>query len=79
MENIIAHPANKHEADVIKAFLEALDIEFKIMQDSSEEKEYALTEDQLHILEERKERHLKNDSKSYSWKDIKDDLKGSSK
>ena len=76
---IIATPAGSKKLKALKAFLEALDIDFEIKQDvSSTQQEYTLTKEQLDILEERKERHIKKKSRSHRWEDIKNELKSSS-
>jgi hypothetical protein len=76
---IIARPSDEEELKALKTFMEELNIEFEIKQSSSSDKEYSLTEEQLNILEERKEKHIRKKSKSFNWDEIKDDLKKSSK
>ena len=58
-------------------FIKTLDfIKIKEKEDPSA---YELTQQQINILEERKQRHIKKESKSYSWDEIKDELSDSSK
>jgi hypothetical protein len=40
MENIIVHPANDEEANVIKAFFKALKIKFEILSESEYDPEF---------------------------------------
>ncbi len=42
MENIIAHPADEHEANVIKAFFKALKIKFEVGKESSYDPEFVV-------------------------------------
>jgi len=42
---------------------------------SNDINEYSLTNDQISVLEERKQKHISNESKSYNWDDIKQELK----
>lgn len=55
-----------------QAFLDFIKIK---EQDNTEA--YALIDEQIQILEERKQRHINKKSKSYSWSEIKDVLKSS--
>lgn len=50
----------------------------KIKEKDSPE-EYTLTKKQINILEERKQRHINKKSDSYSWDEIKEELRDSSK
>ena len=38
------------------------------------EQDYSLTDQQITILKERKQKHLSGKSKSYKWEDIKEEL-----
>ena len=66
---------NSDKALAFVAFIKTLD--FIKINDKSESRDYFLTDRQIKILEDRKERHINNESKSYSWKDIKDELRNS--
>ena len=37
--------------------------------------DYSLTKEQIKMLEDRKQNHINNESKSYSWNNIKQELK----
>ena len=37
--------------------------------------EYSLTNEQIRILEDRKQKHINNESSSFDWEDIKQELK----
>jgi hypothetical protein len=76
---IIARPSDEEQLRALKSFLEELNIEFEIKQNTNSAKEYLLTDEQIDILEERKEKHIRKESKSFSWDEIKDDLKKSTK
>ena len=39
------------------------------------EKDYSLTSEQIRILEDRKQKHISNESSSFDWEDIKQELK----
>lgn len=39
----------------------------------------SLTSEQIKILEDRKQKHIDNESKSYSWNDIKKEIRNSSR
>ena len=41
------------------------------------EQDYSLTDQQITILKERKQKHLNGKSKSYAWEDIKEELNNS--
>ncbi|NOX48409.1 MAG: hypothetical protein GXO89_15670 [Chlorobi bacterium] len=49
-------------------------IDFIKIKDKNETREYSLSEEQVQILAERKEKHLNNESKSLKWIEIKEDL-----
>jgi len=38
-------------------------------------KDYSLTSEQIRILEDRKQKHINNESSSFDWEDIKQELK----
>ena len=41
--------------------------------------EYSLTSEQVEIIEDRRQKHINNESKSHNWNDIKKELRSSSK
>ena len=43
----------------------------KAVMESYHEDELTLTEEQYKILDERRERHLKGESKSFTWEEVK--------
>ena len=53
-------------------------IDFIKIKDRESPEEYALTKKQINILEERKQRHINKESKSYSWDEITEELRNSS-
>ncbi len=50
-------------------------LEFISIKEKDSTTEYILTEEQTDLLRERKQKHLNGESKSYSWNDIKKELK----
>ena len=46
----------------------------EITDTKDDELTYSLTEEQIDIIKERKQKHLYGKSKSYSWEEIKNDL-----
>ena len=54
-------------------------LDFISINENIDTPEYALTSEQIEILEERKQKHINGESKSYNWNDIKKDLRSSSK
>ena len=63
-----------------KALLEYIrTLDFIKIQETESSKEYSLSDEQISILEERKEDHIKGRSKSYSWEDVKNQFTDSEK
>ncbi len=54
-------------------------LDFISINEKIDTPEYALTSEQIEILEERKQKHINGQSKSYNWNDIKKELRSSSK
>ena len=61
---------NNNKAQAFVDFIKTLDF-IKIKE---EPREYSLSEEQIQILEERKQKHLNKESKSNKWPEIKDEL-----
>ncbi len=51
-------------------------LEFISISEKDNITEHALTDEQTDMLNERKQKHLSGESKSFSWNDIKKELKG---
>lgn len=51
-------------------------LEFININEKDNITEHALTDEQTNMLNERKQKHLSGESKSFSWSDIKKELKG---
>jgi len=66
-----------NKAQAFIDFIKTLD--FIKIKDKDETREYSLSEEQVQILAERKEKHLNNKSKSYKWDEIKEELLNSIK
>ena len=49
-------------------------LDFINIQEKDELKEYSLTDDQIVILRERKQRHLAGESESYDWESLKNEF-----
>ena len=68
------------EIDNLKAqafldFIKTLDfVKIKEKDDSSD---FVLTNEHISLLDERKQNHINNMSKSYSWNEIQDELRNS--
>jgi len=69
--------ANSKKAKAFIDFIKTLDF-IKIKEKATPD-EYVLTQEQINLLEERKQRHIKKESKSYTWDEIKNELSDSSK
>lgn len=54
-------------------------LDFISIKEKEKLAEYSLTNQQIEILEDRKEKHKNNESKSYSWDEIKEELKKTTK
>ena len=54
-------------------------LDFISINEKIDTPEYALASEQIEILEERKQKHINGESKSYNWNDIKKELRSSSK
>ena len=54
-------------------------LDFISIKEKIDTPEYTLTGKQIDILEKRKQNHINGESKSYDWKDIKKELRSSSK
>lgn len=52
-------------------------IDFIKIKDEKDADVYALSEEQINVLEERKQRHISKKSKSYSWEEIQEELRAS--
>jgi hypothetical protein len=56
-----------------EAFLQAV---YTIVSSKMEHRqEYELTDEQLQILEDRKEKYMRGEGKSYTWDEVKDRIK----
>jgi hypothetical protein len=55
-----------------EAFLQAV---YTIVFSKTEHVEYELTSEQLHILEDRREKYIRGDGKSYTWDEVKDRIR----
>ncbi len=53
-------------------------IDFIKIKEKEHPEAYTLTEKQLNVLEERKQRHISKKSKSFSWEEIQEELRSSS-
>ena len=51
-------------------------LEFISINEKDNITEHALTDEQTNMLNERKQKHLSGESESFSWSDIKKELKG---
>ena len=61
-----------------QAFIDFIQtIDFIKIKDEKDADVYALSEKQINVLEERKQRHISKKSKSYSWKEIQEELRAS--
>ncbi len=49
-------------------------LDFISIKEKEKLAEYSLTNQQIQILEDRKKKHKNNESKSYSWDEIKEEL-----
>ncbi len=67
--------SNKAKAFV--DFIKTLDF-IKFYEDNDIE-DFTLSDEQIKILDERKQKHIKGISKSYSWNELKDELIDSSR
>ena len=63
------------KAQAFLDFIKTLD--FIKVKEKEYTKSFSLSEEQKNILNERKAKHLKGESKSYSWNEIKEELRGS--
>jgi hypothetical protein len=55
-----------------EAFLQAV---YTIVSSKTENVEYELTSDQLQILEDRREKYIRGEGKSYTWDEVKDRIR----
>ena len=65
------------KAKALLGYIRTLD--FIKIQETEASKEYSLSDEQISILEERKEEHIKGRSKLYSWEDVKKQITDSEK
>ena len=68
---------NSKKAQAFIDFIKTID--FIEIKEQENPKDYALNEKQINILEERKQKHVDKKSESYSWEEIKEELRDSSK
>lgn len=62
-----------------QAFIDFVEtIDFIKIKDKKHADVYALSEKQINVLEERKQRHISKKSKSFSWEEIQEELRASS-
>lgn len=70
----------KIENKKARAFVDFIKtLEFIQIIEEDAKVEYELNQDQIEMLEERKQKHLSNESKSYDWDDIQNELRDNSK
>lgn len=55
-----------------EAFLQAV---YTIVSSKMENVEYKLTSEQLQILEDRREKYIRGEGKSYTWDEVKDRIR----
>ncbi len=55
-----------------EAFLQAV---YTIVSSKTENVEYELTSEQLQILEDRREKYIRGEGKSYTWDEVKDRIR----
>ncbi len=63
---------NNIKALALLEYIRTLD--FIKIQEKEPSKDYSLSDEQISILEERKDNHLKSSSKSYDWEELKSEL-----
>ncbi len=63
---------NNIKALALLEYIRTLD--FIKIQEKESSKDYSLSDEQISILEERKDNHLKSSSKSYDWEELKSEL-----
>ena len=63
---------NNNKAQAFIDFIKTLD--FIKIKEKKDSKDFILTQEHISILDERKQKHLKNESKSFSWNEIKSEL-----
>ncbi|WP_438426248.1 addiction module protein [Aquimarina macrocephali] len=63
LRNLISEYVNTADERLLKIV--------KAVMESYREDEFTLTEEQYKILDERRERHLKGESKSFTWEEVK--------
>ena len=68
---------NSNKAQAFIDFIKTID--FIEIKEEENPGEYALSKKQINLLKERKQRHIDKKSKSYSWEEIKEELRDSSK
>ena len=52
-------------------------LDFIKIQEKEDTQEYSLSDEQIQIVEDRKQKHISNKSKSYKWDEIKEELRSS--
>ena len=62
---------NNNKAKAFLDFIKTLDF-IKIKEDNTDD--FTLTQEHINILDERKQKHLKKESKSFNWDEIKSEL-----
>lgn len=63
LRNLISEYVNTADERLLKIV--------KAVMESYREDEFTLTEEQYKILDQRRERHLKGESKSFTWEEVK--------
>ena len=69
----ISIDTSNYKAQAFIDFIKTLDF---IKIDENDEEAFDLSAGQKSILDDRKQKHLKQESKSYHWEDIKSELRG---
>ena len=77
MQLTIDIDTSNNKAQAFINFIKTLD--FIKIKEREYPEEYDLTEKQINTLEERKQKHINKESESYSWDEIKEELRDSSK
>lgn len=73
MKVILDIDVSNGKALALLNYIRTLDF-IKIQEKDSDTDEYSLSDDQIQVLEQRKEYHTKNKSKSHNWEDIKEEM-----
>jgi len=63
---------NSNKAQAFLNFIKTLD--FIIIKDKNETESFSLSDVQIQMLKERKQKYIKKESKSFKWPEIRDEL-----